>query len=145
MKKKEALLLYIYLPIKKPNVVSPLQIMKGLFLISEQLKIKNFYKFEPYLYGPCSFEVYQDINTLLTKNLITTIRAFPSYWAYYRITPQGAKEATQILQKTDQKILTKMKEIKKLVLSKSFFELLKYVYEKYPQYAINSIINTEAI
>ena len=145
MEKKEVLLLYIYLPVKEPNIVSPIQIMKGLFLASKELKLNNFYKFEPYLYGPCSFEVYQDINQLLTENLITMIKIFPSYWAYYKITPQGAQKSRKILQTMNRELLEKLKEIKELVVNKSFIELLKYVYEKYPEYSINSIIDVRAI
>lgn len=145
MKREEILLSYIYLPVSEPNIVSPLQIMKGLFLLSKELKLENFYTFEPYLYGPCSFDIYNDLNALLRENLLTTIKFLPSYWSYYRVTPQGIEKSKKILQTAGQEMVTKMKEIKKIVVSKGFIDLLKYIYEKYPEYAVNSIIDIRVI
>ncbi|MEM0006754.1 MAG: hypothetical protein QXR89_00595 [Candidatus Bathyarchaeia archaeon] len=145
MKREDILLSYIYLPVSEPNVVSPLQIMKGLFLLSKELKLENFYIFEPYLYGPCSFDVYNDLNTLIRENLLTTIKFLPSYWSYYKVTPQGADKSKKILQNMNQEIVAKMKEIKKTVISKGFIDLLRHIYEKYPEYAVNSIIDIKVI
>lgn len=119
--------------------------MKGLFLLSKELKLENFYIFEPYLYGPCSFDVYNDLNTLIRENLLTTIKFLPSYWSYYKVTPQGADKSKKILQNMSQEIVAKMKEIKKTVISKGFIDLLRHIYEKYPEYAVNSIIDIKVI
>ena len=63
----------VSLPVKEPNVISPLQIMKELFLVSEELNLKGFYKFKPYSYEPCIFKVYHEARMLpITNNIITT-------------------------------------------------------------------------
>lgn len=119
--------------------------MKGLFLLSKELKLENFYTFEPYLYGPCSFDIYNDLNAFLKENLLTTIKFPTSYWSYYKVTPQGADKSKKILQFMSEEMITKMKEIKKTVVNKSFIDLLRYIYEKYPEYAVNSIVDIKVI
>jgi uncharacterized protein YwgA len=118
--------------------------MKGLFLIKQELKLKDFYEFEPYLYGPCSFEVYRDLELLTKERLITQVPS-EERWFYYRITPLGKDKIKEILKTMDEKLAHEILKIKKFVLSKNIFELLQYVYSKYPEYAKNSIINLEVL
>lgn len=117
--------------------MSPIQIMKALFLFAQTKKPDDFYKFKPYLYGPCSFEVYSDLKDLTSKGYITT---YPSYhnWSFYRITLFGKKKI-----KKEGKLKKDLESIKKLVVSKSFLELLQYIYSKYPKFAKDSIINKD--
>ena len=138
--KKDILLAFIDLSIEKQNILSPIQLMKGMFLVKNELKISNFYKFEAYLYGPCSFEIYSDLIDLLENKLIDAIST-PFSWKYYRTTNVGSNKANLIIKKLDKKNVEKLNEIKKLVITKSFLELLEYVYKKYPEYAKNSIVD----
>jgi DNA-binding PadR family transcriptional regulator len=118
--------------------------MKALFLIKQELKPEDFYEFEPYLYGPCSFEVYQDLEFLVKENLIAQIPS-AGRWSYYKITPLGKNKIKNISKIIDEKLAKGILEIKKLIAGKSIFELLHYVYSKYPEYAKNSIINLEML
>ena len=139
--RKDILLAFIDLSIEGiQNIVSPIQLMKGMFLFKNELKPPNFYKFEPYLYGPCSFEIYSDLINLLENNLIDTVST-PFSWKFYRTTNTGSNKANLIIKKLDKRMLEKLNEIKRLVVTKSFIELLEYVYKKYPEYAKNSIID----
>lgn len=147
MKKRDILLALMYLPTdKKLEIMSPIQIMKALFLFKMELKLSDleFYKFEPYLYGPCSFEVYSDLASLQIQRLVD---AEPSFWGwkYYRLTDKGRNVAEEVVGEMDKSMLDKLHRIKNTVMSKSFMELLRYVYTKYPEYAKNSIINTEVL
>jgi uncharacterized protein YwgA len=138
---KIVLLELIYLPVEgKANMISPIQIMKSMFLLKQELKLSEFYEFKPYLYGPCSFEIYSDLLDLENKALIDTIPTL-SGWNYYRITKKGKDRAKELEKNLDERIINKILDIKERVLSKSFIELLKYVYETYPEYAKNSVIN----
>lgn len=122
---------------KKP--MSPLQLMKSIFLYAQEEKPKDFYEFIPYLYGPCSFDVYTDLKLLESRGFIAS---YPTYrgWSFFGITSEGEKYLL-----SDTKIIQKLNEIKKMILSKSFIELLKYVYSKYPEFTQNSIFNSEAL
>jgi len=135
--KQQIILNFLISNDKKP--MSPLQIMKALFLFTQEEKPEDFYKFTPYLYGPCSFDVYFDLNLLENKGFITT---YPTQrdWSFYSVTSEGEKYLIG-----DKKIIQKLDVIKKLILSKSFIELLKYVYSKYPEFAKDSIFNKEVL
>lgn len=139
--REDILLVFIDMPIDKiKSIVSPIQLMKGMFLFKNELKLSKFYEFEPYLYGPCSFEIYSDLINLLENNLIDTVST-PFSWKFYRTTDTGSNKANLIIKKLDKRMLKKLNEIKKLVVTKSFLELLEYVYKKYPKYAKKSIID----
>lgn len=144
MNKEEILLALLYLPVDDEEKMSPIQIMKSMFLIKNELNLEDseFYRFKPYLYGPCSFEIYSTLSNLEKKGIIDTIPTIRG-WKYYRITNKGGILVKEIIKKMDKQVLDKIYEIKKLVLSKNFTELLEYVYAKYPEYAKNSIINME--
>ena len=131
--KQKAILVLLNADAKKP--MSPIQIMKSLFIYSKEDRPKKFYKFKPYLYGPCSLEVYSDLRKLISEGFITAYSSFYS-WSFYRITTKGEKLLIK-LDFTDDKL----KEIKKTVLSKSFIGLVKDIYSKYPKFAKHSIIN----
>jgi uncharacterized protein YwgA len=144
IRKRDILLYFIYVPVENLELISPIQIMKGLFLIQQELKPEDFYEFEPYLYGPCSFEVYQDLELLTKERFITQIPS-RGRWFYYKITPLGRDKIEDISKTMDEKIAQGILEIKKFIARKSIFELLQYVYSKYPEYAKNSIINLEVV
>jgi hypothetical protein len=42
MEKRDILLYFIYAPVKEAELLSPIQIMKGLFLIKQELKLEDF-------------------------------------------------------------------------------------------------------
>jgi len=144
MNRRDILLCFIALPEGKTNVLSPIQIMKGMFLIKQELNVSNFYEFKPYLYGPCSLEVYEDIQRFVEENLILLLPSIRG-WKLYTISSKGMEKFKAISKTMDEEFLENMRRIKKIVMEKSFIELLKYVYEKYPEFAINSIINIGVI
>jgi uncharacterized protein YwgA len=119
--------------------MSPIQLMKAIFLYLQEEKPKDFYEFSPYLYGPCSFDVYADLKLLEDNGFITS---YPTHrgWSFFDITSEGGKHLID-----DTKIIQKLDKIKKTILSKTFIELLKYIYFKYPEFAKNSIFNSEAL
>jgi uncharacterized protein YwgA len=139
--RKDILLVFIALPInEKRDIISPIQLMKGMFLIKNELKMPDFYEFKPYLYGPCSFEIYSDLSNLLESSLISIVDT-PFSWKCFRITAKGLEKADLIIKNLDNELIGKLNEIKKFVIKKTFLELLEYIYKKYPEYAKNTIIN----
>ncbi len=135
--KQKIILNFLIIGDKKP--MSPLQLMKAIFLYTQEEKPKDFYEFIPYLYGPCSFDVYADLKFLESNGFITS---YPTYrgWSFFGITSEGEKYLM-----SDTKVIRKLDKIKKTILSKSFIGLLKYVYSKYPEFTQNSIFNNEAL
>jgi hypothetical protein len=142
--KKDILLVLIDLPVDNTKLISPIQIMKSLFLLKEETKLKDFYEFVPYLYGPCSFEVYSDLISLKEETLIEDVPTFSS-WKYYKTTSIGSEKASLVMKTLDEELLKELIRIKKFVVTKTFLELLSYIYKKYPEYAKNSIINLKGL
>jgi DNA-binding PadR family transcriptional regulator len=135
--KQKIILNFLISGYKKP--MSPLQLMKSIFLYAQEEKPKDFYEFIPYLYGPCSFDVYTDLKLLEVSGYIASYTTHRG-WSFFGITSEGEKYLL-----SNKKILQKLDKIKGMILSKPFIELLKYVYSIYPEFAQNSIFNSEAL
>jgi uncharacterized protein YwgA len=104
-------------------------------------EFKNLYKFEPYLYGPCSFEIYSDLRQLIIRGIIQEHAQEIHYWSLYSLTSSGEEIAKKIVQKIPKELLDKILDIKQTITKLSFIELLRFVYRKYPNYAKKSIFN----
>lgn len=119
-----------------------LRLMKTLFLIWDILGRKrypDFFEFVPYLYGPCSFEVYSALEELSNETYIIQSPHPIQQWASYSLSERGKKKAEDALKKIDASTLELLKAIIKEVSHLSFFDLLKKVYREAPDYAVNSI------
>jgi hypothetical protein len=138
---KQKILLMLLMACSEKSM-SPIQIMKGLFLFGQEEKPKDFYEFSPYLYGPCSLDVYRDLRMLKDIGIIIS-QPSNFNWDFYKIA-QAGKEIIQD-EKGLKKYKEKLEETKKFIISKTFIELLKFIYSKYPEFADNSIFNKETL
>jgi len=148
MQKREWLLVYLSLPSKDGKIIiDPIRIMKGLFLFKMECegKLNNFYEFEPYLYGPYSLEVYDDLLKLKSATLIDESSQSSDRWSYYRVTKKGDEGAEKLKASAEIELLNKLKDIKMRVTSLSFLDLLKEVYTEHPKYAERSIITFKGV
>jgi len=117
--------------------------MKGLFLFKMELgdELKEFYDFVPYLYGPCSFEIYSDLSKLQLDNFVDEISLPFSRWSYYRLSERGQEESEKLKNAATSDLVLKLIDIKRRVMSPPFLSLLREIYKKYPEYARSSVIN----
>lgn len=118
-----------------------MHIMKTLFLIWHRSgrKITNYFEFIPYLYGPCSFEVYSEIEKLKGEGLIVQPPHPMPQWVNYYLTEKGKKSAEEITKRVPNNTLGFIEEISEEVSQLSFYELLKMVYKEAPDFAVNSM------
>ena len=118
-----------------------IHIMKALFLIWHRAgrKIENYFKFEPYFYGPCSFEVYSILDDLKMNRYIAQPPHPIPQWTNYYLTEKGKKEATEAAKKASHENLKLIEVISEEVSKLSFYELLRKVYTEAPDFAVNSI------
>lgn len=127
--------------------LSPIKIMKGMFIFSEETKkltkSDERYEFEPYNYGPCSTQIYDDLNTLESFGYIKSEPAIGQSWKYYSLTAKGLKFAEKYLHSIDEKIAKYIDSIRNYVDHTSFRKLLKDIYSNYPSYAVNSLFKNE--
>ncbi len=124
--------------------LDPIKIMKGLFLFSietpeEWLQPEARYDFKAYNYGPCSFQVYTDLDQLSLRGYIKSKEVQKSSWGYYSVTSEGAKIVPYIIKNLDTRVVVYLKEIREFVSKLSFRSLLEVIYKRYPKYASNSV------
>ncbi len=119
-----------------------IRLMKALFLIWHRSgrKLKNFYQFVPYLYGPCSFELYKELESLQRDHLITQPLEGPMQWVPYFLTGAGRDRADTVARKLDQTTSDCIANVVKEVSSLGFRALLRKVYSEAPDFAGQSVI-----
>lgn len=134
MKKRDWLLLAI------GDQMQPIQIQKTLFKFAKESSVgkSETYRFVPYDWGPCSFEIYDDLGELREAGLIEAVPSGRG-WNAYHLTDAGAEEAEKISSKAKASILKKLQSIRDWVTSRSFQQLLRDVYDDYPKYATESL------
>lgn len=123
------------------------RIVKGLFLLGQESPepLENFYSFYAYLYGPFSDEIYYDLDELIEENLMARDLNIPPSWSQYRLTDKGRDRTIELWKALSKPIQQKLDEITKTVQSMSFSKLLTYVYNKYPDFAKESVLNFEGV
>ena len=122
--------------------LSPVQIQKLMFLLSEKAKSlvsrSNFYEFEPHNYGPFSKQVYDDLLVLQISGNVRLIPESPSSaYRKYELTSAGEDFAESLI--TDDKVTAYLSSLVSWVENKSFSDLLRSIYQLFPSYKKNSI------
>jgi uncharacterized protein YwgA len=124
--------------------VQPVQLQKALFLLGQNLsgadlKVKDFYHFMPYDYGPFCSDIYQDAESLSDKGLVHIDE--PPYQSYkvYSITDRGKRHAQEMERDLKKEVRMYMKDVVKWVRSLSFQQLVRSIYRHYPKMRVNSV------
>ncbi len=149
MERRQWLLMFLGLPTPdhpEGPPLDPVRIMKGMFLLRQRTPLAKggeAYDFIPYLYGPCSFEVYGDLDRLVGSGLVAAEQPWGRAWSLYTPTAQGRKEAKRLEAEIDPKTLAILREIKQYVTSTPFRRLLREIYEQYPDYATQSVLTPQ--
>lgn len=119
-----------------------IRLMKSLFLTWYRTgkSIPDYFQFEPYLYGPCSFEVYRILDDLEREGLIVRLPNPVPNWSTYYLTEKGKQAAREAISQIEPALRDWLKESAGEVTRLSFYQLLKRVYEEAPEFAINSVV-----
>jgi hypothetical protein len=120
--------------------MEPIQVQKAMFKFGKESHVPEAeaYQFEPYNWGPCSFEIYDDLRSLRGQKKIDCVPT-GSGWNLYRLTELGHQEADKIRAIADKDLLNQLDEKRTWVVSRTFSKLLQDVYQQYPDYATESI------
>ena len=121
--------------------IDPIRIQKGMFLFAMESSAPpdEKYDFRPYNWGPCSFDIYDDLDTLVETGLVSRQPVPGARWHKYGQTPAGQKRSEALLRDADPMVAAQMQKIAGSVTSKSFDKLLEAVYSEYPDYATRSM------
>ncbi|MGA7732570.1 MAG: hypothetical protein WCD37_15025 [Chloroflexia bacterium] len=141
--RKDLILLFLAVANNRP--ITPVQLQKGIFLLQEELP-PDFIKFEPYRFepwkwGPYSVAIYTDVFELASRGYVVADKPNArDYPQEYRATGHGIEYGTQILTKIPEKINKQIRSIVSKVQNTQFASLLRELYAKYPDYAVNSVL-----
>ena len=108
--------------------VSRLQLVKWAFLLEKEVKMKAFYQFVPYLYGPFSFTLYHELETLRRNGYI---RFFSSEDGIQRVSDVPIPPIDRVLE-------SEISDFSKKYRSLSMEKLINRVYSDYPWFTINA-------
>ena len=121
---------------------TPAQLQKAAFLVSRNLPsifdANSTFRFEPYDYGPFDRAVYLVAETLETAGLLTINRTNGS-WRTYCANSAGLESGLQNLERLTEPAKAYIQNVVDWVLSLSFAELVRSIYESYPDMRVNSI------
>jgi hypothetical protein len=137
VEKRDWLLLFL-----RERPLDRIRLMKGLFLLWHRSgrNIEGFFEFVPYMYGPCSFALYNAIEAAKRERLVTQAPHPVERWAPYFLTAQGAHSAACTADKVDPRLLQLIRSIAAEVASTGFYELLRRVYTEAPDFASDSVL-----
>jgi DNA-binding PadR family transcriptional regulator len=140
-RREDWLLLFVGLP-GGDFCSDQIRVMKGMFLFSKEGPgvVRDLYSFTPYDYGPFDTQVYRDLDTLEVQGFVRVEPIQGTSRHVFRLTAKGEQRMVQLLGEAPGAAVDVLGDIKKLVTSRSFLDLLRYVYEKYPAYASQSVV-----
>jgi len=132
------LVLYVFNCIKEIHGKTFIQ--KLFFILMNQVKEIPQFEYFPYNYGPFSKELNQAVNDLIEEGYISETKV--GEYFLYSITDKGSKVAED--QKTVNKDAKKqISQVCEHVKNLRPRELLEYVYKKYPESTVNSLLKRE--
>lgn len=121
-----------------------IRLMKTLFLVWQESErdIPDYFGFEPYLYGPCSFEVYDALRELRWQRLVVQPPYPIQKWAPYYLTELGQRRVEQVAKEADPEAVRLVERLAREAHDAEFLQLLKKVYSLAPDFAVNSVVRT---
>lgn len=140
LEKKDWLLLLLR---EKP--LDRIRLMKALFLIwhRSNRRIDGFYEFVPYMYGPCSFELYRELDSAQQKQFVTQAPHSILKWAPYFLTDRGELVAADASKLVRPEVASLIKSVANEVYTEGFHDLLRKVYAEAPDFATQSVVAQE--
>lgn len=117
-------------------------IQKLIFLLNKELYSDSRFKYTYYKFGPYSSEVNLEISNLIKENIISEKEQISSHsnniGYKYSLTDPGKKECEKSFNNLNKKTQNCITEYVEKFSNYRPTEILKYVYEKYPEVTINS-------
>ncbi|GMV07916.1 MAG: hypothetical protein AMXMBFR53_41910 [Gemmatimonadota bacterium] len=125
-------------------VTQPVQLQKALFLLGEKLTpdhlgTEAFYEFTPYDYGPFSKAVYSDAEALEAEGLVAIRRPPDTRFNLYVATLAGQQRAAELRGGLSPEASEYLDRLMSWVRSLSFQELVKAIYQSFPEMKANSV------
>lgn len=113
------------------------QLQKSAFLVGEEFegKLKNFYRFTPYMYGPFDQQIYTDVERLSDGPMIETFLNDGRQW--YRVACETTSWQYSLPEDLESGVNRIVGWISRM---SSFYELVRAIYFLYPEQRENSVL-----
>ena len=125
------------------KALTPVQLQKSLFLLEKTLPDEligdSYYEFIPYDYGPFDSSIYQDAEELADQLFTTIVPSMTGRWQEYGIRPNGLRRVEEVQTQLPEDVRAYVKNLVHWIQSKSFSQLVRFIYEQYPDYKVNSV------
>lgn len=135
--------LFVALSLAEKHSMSPVQIQKSIFLFSKLLPRRvigtEFYVFSPDNYGPFSLEIYDDLHVFEADGLVSVDPSPAGNYRLYSLTGAGHKTAKKLGDELPPQVKEYAAAIVDWVMKQTFRSLITAIYQKYPEYKVNSI------
>lgn len=95
---------------------------------------------KPYMYGPCSFDLYTELDAAQQEHLISQAPHPVAQWSAYHLTPAGAREAAAVQNASPPETVNLVRAIAEEVASHGFHALLRKVYSEAPDFASQTVL-----
>jgi len=122
----------LYILEKASRDVHRMELTKWCFLLSREMPSKggpSFYQFLPYHYGPFSFCLYREADSLVAQQILEEPDA--KTWSLGAHSPTPTRNLSRGVKKDISNLVERFKR-------KSVQELVEYVYTRYPFFTVNS-------
>lgn len=118
-----------------------IRLMKTLFLVWHRSgrPTRGPFKFQPYLYGPCAFNLYSALENMRQRRLVAQAPHPINQRAPYFLTEAGKSAARSISALSDTERAT-IQSTARWAARQRFLSLLEQVYQEAPDYAVNSVV-----
>lgn len=125
------------------KALTPVQLQKSLFLLEKTLPdgllAEGYYEFVPYDYGPFDSAIYQDADMLANQQLVSIVPSPTGRWREYSIGRVGLHRIGQVQSELPETVRDYVRQLVEWVQTKSFSQLVRYIYDRYPEYKVNSV------
>lgn len=122
--------------------LSAVQLQKSLFVLGRR-RAKDvggdFYDFQPYDYGPFDASVYHDADALALAGLVQIDGSRGKSYRRFMLTEKGKAKAVEVLPKLPEKAVETMSKVVPWAQRLSFEELVRSVYEEFPEMRARSV------
>lgn len=123
--------------------LTPVQLQKAVFLLQELLpgsvKPDAGYAFVPHNYGPFCAGVYDDARELSEEAFVTVQQVPGQRFSSYTATAAGLTQANMIAAQLPAESSAYARRVVDWVRAQSFRGLVSAIYERWPQYKVNSV------
>ncbi len=121
-----------------PDELDPVRIQKGMFLLSKRGPARGLYTFRAYDWGPFSSAIYGDLDAMTRQGYLDEQRVVGRTWSTYRVTPSGHELAVAMARQIGDVKVGWLRSAREFLTTRSFAQLLREIYEEYPDFAVNS-------